>query len=132
MKWRSVVLGILSLGLFSSMTNRHIVMVLINQNKKSNLITLYHYKGRKEYRDPVDYPKTILSLAADRGASYEFYIAANSEIEAAYKSIWEDVSYLKFQKSLKNLTSAERDVVERYFPKVISEADLAPAPPWPR
>ncbi|GAB5558129.1 MAG: hypothetical protein SchgKO_23420 [Schleiferiaceae bacterium] len=90
---------------------------------KVNLLYLYRYGQHSVPRDPIDYSKVILSLQTDRGASYDFFIAANNEIEAAYKSIWEDVSYLKFQKSLKNLTPEERDAVERYFPKVISEAD---------
>ena len=68
--------------------------------------------------------KGIISLKADRGTSYDMYIAVQNELAKAYTIIRNDISQRFFNKPYNSLTDQEEiDAVNKAIPMRISEAE---------
>lgn len=67
--------------------------------------------------------EAIVSLRNDRSTSYKKYIDVYNEIKAAYNELWEEASQLKLGKSYSTLSEAERKLIRKDIPLVISEAE---------
>ena len=66
----------------------------------------------------------IISLKNDRGTNYETYIEVYNELKAAYSELWDEEAMATIGKHYSDdLPKAERDVIKKKIPFVISEAE---------
>lgn len=76
-----------------------------------------------DYLGEVMVSKGIISLQNDRGTSYDMYIKVQNELIAAYNEVRDDVSMREFGKHYEDLPDDKRDVIKKYYPQIISEAE---------
>ncbi|XLS27384.1 ExbD/TolR family protein [Flavobacteriaceae bacterium M23B6Z8] len=67
----------------------------------------------------------VVSLKADREASYKFYVAVQNELTGAYKELRAQYAANVFHKTVEALDDEERDEVRNAYPMLISEAEIA-------
>lgn len=65
----------------------------------------------------------VISIQADRQASYETYFAMQNEIMLAYNDLRNSFSKKKYGKRFSELTPEQADVVKKLYPQRISEAE---------
>lgn len=147
-----------------AMTERNILSVLINRNDvllvEGQIIQLSELKNKVktfiknpnndninsdgeirefDYIGKVRKSKGIVSIACDRGTTYDAYIQVQNEIEKAFNELRDELAFEKFGKGFKALKPEYRKVIKKVYPKVISEAepsfvwrngDLVPSRYW--
>ena len=68
--------------------------------------------------------KAIISIQTDREASYDRYIGVQNELVGAYYELREELSKIKFNKTVEELTEEELKILQESYPFRISEAEL--------
>ncbi|NER13433.1 biopolymer transporter ExbD [Leptobacterium flavescens] len=82
------------------------------------------YCSGKKLADSSDNPQeAIISLTADREASYRYFVAVQNELSAAFTELRNNYALREFGKSIGELTDSEIKKLEKAYPQVISEAD---------
>jgi len=76
-----------------------------------------------DYLGEVMVSKGIISLQNDRGTSYDMYIKVQNELISAYNEVRDDVSMREFGRKYADLPDDKRDVIKKYYPQIISEAE---------
>lgn len=67
--------------------------------------------------------KTVISLTHDRGTKYSNYLSCYNEIEACFNNLWNDEAISVFDKPYSQLSKAEKGMVIKNYPKLISEKE---------
>jgi hypothetical protein len=99
------------------------IVKLYISNPKNESTKAEKYPVEIEYFGTVQVSKAIISIQCERNTSYEFYIKVQNEIEKAYNGLRNELSIERFNKEYKSLTKSEKQAVNRYYPKIISEAE---------
>lgn len=85
------------------------------------------YPEKKEievkYFGKVYVTKAVVSIATDRGTSYDFYIQVQNEIERAYNELRQELALEKFHTDYKSLPHDKQKSINKIYPKRISEAE---------
>ena len=74
-----------------------------------------------------DFPKTprnaLVSLKNDRGTTYATYVRVYNELLGAYNELWEEAAQAAYGMAYEALGDAEREVIRKRIPLVLSEAE---------
>lgn len=68
--------------------------------------------------------EAVISIAADRSASYAVYVSVQNEVAAAYRELREDLSQRLYGKDFSDLMAHDQMVIMDAYPMVISEAEV--------
>ncbi len=68
--------------------------------------------------------KAVISLKTDREASYKEFIAIQNILMEGYHDLRQAYSIKKYGKNIDNLTNDELKVIQKAYPKIISEAEI--------
>ena len=80
-------------------------------------------KKKVKYLGEVLVSRAVVSIANDRGTSYDFYIKVQNEIERAYNELRNELAIKEFRKKYKSLDKGRQQAINKVFSKRISEAE---------
>ena len=69
--------------------------------------------------------KGVISLQNDRGTSYDMYFRVQNELTAAINEMRDELALEKFRTHYKDLSTEQRDAIDKAIPVAISEAEPA-------
>ena len=96
---------------------------LILSNKDDNPNFPENKYKNLSYFGKVKVSKAVVSIACDRGTSYEFYIKVQNEVERAYNELRNELSLKEFKTNYRSLDENNKNAIDSYYPKRISEAE---------
>lgn len=82
-------------------------------------------EGIRELKSSEKPQLAVVSLKADREASYKYYVAVQNELTGAYDELREQYALKIFKKHTVALSNEEREEVRKAYPMLISEAEIA-------
>jgi hypothetical protein len=97
---------------------------VLNENNLAVLPVL----EEQDFGDPIGVQLTtgttrVISLQNDATTSYRAYMAVQNELVRAFNELRQDASRRFFNTNYDELTSAQRDQIDRFLPQRISEAE---------
>ena len=88
----------------------------------NNGIAKCNYCEGEQSAESSDHPKdAVISLSHDALTKYELFITVQDEITKAFYDLRERYTKLKFNKTPKQLTKDELDLVKKAYPFIVSE-----------
>ena len=145
---RLLLSSLLIASLSSMITDRNVIYVLANANDQLifehellplNRLTdtlktiivnendIPEYPEKREisieYFGKVRVPKVVVSIACDRGTTYEFYIKVQNEVERAFNELRNELALKQFKTAYELLPPDKQQAINKYYPKRISEAE---------
>ena len=96
---------------------------VVNPNNNQELPELFE----EEFDSPVGTLRVtkdhVVSLQNDNTTSYKAYLAVQNELVKAYNELREEAARRYFNRSYEEITTEEKDLINKVYPQRISEAE---------
>ncbi len=96
---------------------------VVNPNNNQDLPELFE----EEFDHPIGKLRVtkdhVVSLQNDNTTSYKAYLAVQNELVKAYNELREEAARRYFNRSYEEITTEEKDLINKVYPQRISEAE---------